>query len=314
MAFREVRVFKVREVLRLWLRGEGFRSVERLAGVDRKTVRRYVTAAEELGLVRDGGEGQLGDVFMGSVVEAVRPHRSDGHGEAWRLLVARHDRIEAWLKKDGLTVVKVGDLLTREGVMVPERTLHRYASDAHATGETVVPSHWRATGQIPDGDRHPVVGLGAHPARRTAHEVRRGLDRDQSLVGSFGDLKYPEAVESQQSLGQADTVIQGQGSSRSSLRTAATMAGPVTASADPPDSYLNSALPTGTRRASDRTSIVGLHPGVFGPVRHHPDFGWPVRRPTQMPPIVTPDRKRPSPGDLAGAFPCSELMPLGRTW
>jgi hypothetical protein len=29
MAFREVRVF---EVLRLWLRGEGFRGVERLAG------------------------------------------------------------------------------------------------------------------------------------------------------------------------------------------------------------------------------------------------------------------------------------------
>lgn len=25
MAFREVRVFEVREVLRLWLRGEGFR-------------------------------------------------------------------------------------------------------------------------------------------------------------------------------------------------------------------------------------------------------------------------------------------------
>ena len=40
MAFREVRVFEVREVLRLWLRGEGLRSIERLAGVDRKTVRR----------------------------------------------------------------------------------------------------------------------------------------------------------------------------------------------------------------------------------------------------------------------------------
>ena len=32
------------EVLRLWLRGEGFRSIERLAVVDRKTVRRYVAA------------------------------------------------------------------------------------------------------------------------------------------------------------------------------------------------------------------------------------------------------------------------------
>ncbi len=49
MAFREVRVYEVIEVLRLWLDGEGLRSIERLWLVDRKTVRRYVTAAEELG-------------------------------------------------------------------------------------------------------------------------------------------------------------------------------------------------------------------------------------------------------------------------
>jgi len=134
MAYREVRVFEVREVLRLWVRGESLRSVERLAGVDRKTVRRYVAAAEGLGVLRDGGEDQLSDELIGSVVEAVRPHRSDGHGDGWRLLVARHDRIEAWLKKDGLTVVKVHDLLTREGIIVPERTLHRYADEVCDVG------------------------------------------------------------------------------------------------------------------------------------------------------------------------------------
>lgn len=134
MSFREVPVFEVREVLRLWLRGEGFRAIERLAGVDRKTVRRYVTAAEGLGLVRDGGEGQLTDVFMGAVVEAVRPHRADGHGEAWRLLVANHDLVVGWLKDDGLTVVKVGELLARRGVVVPARTLHRYALEVCDVG------------------------------------------------------------------------------------------------------------------------------------------------------------------------------------
>ena len=76
MAFREVRVFEVREVLRLWLAGEGVRATERLVGFDRKTVRRYVAAAVEVGLVRDGGDGQLTDVFIGLVVEAVRPHRA----------------------------------------------------------------------------------------------------------------------------------------------------------------------------------------------------------------------------------------------
>jgi transposase len=127
MAFREVRVFQVREVLRLWLRGQGLRGIERLAGVDRKTVRRYVGAAQALGLARAEGEAQLTDALVGSVVEAVRPHRVDGHGQAWRLLVANHQLVEDWLKKDELTVVKVHELLCRRGILVPQRTLHRYA-------------------------------------------------------------------------------------------------------------------------------------------------------------------------------------------
>ena len=98
MAFREVRVFEVREVLRLWLAGEGLRSVERLSQVDRKTVRRYVGAAEALGVVRDGGDDQLSDVMIGMVVEAVRPHRCDGHGAAWRLLIAHHDDVAGWVE------------------------------------------------------------------------------------------------------------------------------------------------------------------------------------------------------------------------
>src|SRR5262245_49436897 len=126
MAFREVRVFEVREVLRLWLAGEGFRSVERLAQVDRKTVRRYVSTAEQLGLVRGGGDDQLSDVFVGMVVEAVRPHRHDGHGEAWQLLSAEHERIVGWVADD-LTGVKIHELLERRGVVVPLRTVQRYA-------------------------------------------------------------------------------------------------------------------------------------------------------------------------------------------
>ncbi len=134
MAFREVRVFEVREVLRLWLRGEGIRSTERLAGVDRKTVRRYVAAGSELGLIRDSGEEQLSDEFIGSVVEAVRPHRADGRGEAWGLLVAHHQLIEEWLKKDKVTVRKAQEMLGRRGVVVPERTMHRYALEVCDVG------------------------------------------------------------------------------------------------------------------------------------------------------------------------------------
>lgn len=128
MAFREVRVFEVREVLRLWLVGEGVRATERLVGFDRKTVRRYVDAAVGLGLVRDGGDEQLTDEFIGLVVEAVRPHRTDGHGQAWRVLQAHHAEIAGWVEDD-LTAVKVHELLERRGVEVPCRTVQRYVAE-----------------------------------------------------------------------------------------------------------------------------------------------------------------------------------------
>ena len=63
--------------------------------MDRKTVRRYVAAAQSCGLDRDGGEAQLCDELLGTGGEAVRPHRTDGHGRAWALLAAHHDEIKA---------------------------------------------------------------------------------------------------------------------------------------------------------------------------------------------------------------------------
>jgi transposase len=126
MAFREVSVVQVREALRRWLKGEGERPIGRGVGIDRRTARRYITAAVELGVDRGGGEEQLTDELIGQVVEKVRPHRPDGHGEAWRTLLAEEDRIKAWVAQD-LTVVKIGILLARRGVAVPPRTLARFA-------------------------------------------------------------------------------------------------------------------------------------------------------------------------------------------
>ena len=68
MAFREVAMIEIREVLRCWLAGQGLRTAGERAGVDRKTARRYVDAAVAAGLVRDGGERQLTDELLGAVV------------------------------------------------------------------------------------------------------------------------------------------------------------------------------------------------------------------------------------------------------
>ena len=99
MAFREVAVTEICEVLRAWLAGAGLRRVAEQAGVDRKTARRYVAAAVEAGLARDGGLGQLSDELVGQVAEVVRPVRPGGHGLAWDQLEGRRAEIEAQVKQ-----------------------------------------------------------------------------------------------------------------------------------------------------------------------------------------------------------------------
>jgi transposase len=145
LAFREVAVTEIREVLRAWLAGAGLRRVAEQAGVDRKTARRYVEAAVAAGLSRDGGEGQLADGLIGQVAQAVRPARPGGHGLAWDLLEARHADIKAKVDA-GLSVVKIGRLLEGQGVMVPYRTLHRFCVERCGFGTT------GATVRVADGE------------------------------------------------------------------------------------------------------------------------------------------------------------------
>jgi hypothetical protein len=126
VAFREVSVVEVRVVLGGGLVGVGLRTVAARAGVDRKTARRYVQAAQAAGLSREAGPGALDDALVGVVVGAVRPARPNGHGGSWERLLAREEQIRSWVKGD-LSVVKIEELLTRSGCSVPYRTLHRFA-------------------------------------------------------------------------------------------------------------------------------------------------------------------------------------------
>jgi transposase len=145
MAFREVGVTEIREVLRAWLAGTGLRQVAAQAGVDRKTARRYVQAAVEAGLARDGGLVQLTDELVGQVAQVVRPVRPGGHGQAWEQLEARCAEIEGQVKA-GLSVVKIGVLLERRGVVVPYRTLHRFCVERCGFGKTA------STVRVADGE------------------------------------------------------------------------------------------------------------------------------------------------------------------
>ena len=92
MAFREVAVSEVREILRLTILGRGLREVARLSGLDRKTVRRYLEAARAAGFDPAAVEAGLTDALVGVICETVRPARPDGHGRGWALLAERRAR------------------------------------------------------------------------------------------------------------------------------------------------------------------------------------------------------------------------------
>lgn len=127
MGFREVSVVGVKEILRLWLLGHGQRKVADLSQSDRKTVRRYVEAAQAAGLERDDSEDNLTDDLIGAVIEAVRPGRPPGdHGTSWELLREHKGFIEVRIKKK-LTLVKIHSQLHRHtGHELPYSTFHRF--------------------------------------------------------------------------------------------------------------------------------------------------------------------------------------------
>jgi transposase len=220
MAFREVSVVQIREALRHWLRGEGERRIARAIGVDRKTARRYIAGAIRLGLERTGGEVQLTDELIGRVVEAVRPHRTDGHGEAWRSLLAEEDQITKWVK-DGLTVVKIGILLERKGVVVPHRTLARFAVERCGAGRRILTVRvddpppgielqvdFGRLGLVPDGDKdrvcHALVFTACFSRHQfvwptfaqTTEEVIRGFEAAWGFFGGVFPIVIPDNMAS----------------------------------------------------------------------------------------------------------------------
>lgn len=130
MAYREVAMWEVLNVLRRVGRGESKSAVARATGHDRKTVRRYVAQAMELGWRPDADEPT--EALAAAVSARLRPARDRSPGDVEEQLLPHREQIERWLKpeagkKRGLRLTKVHELLGRRGVHVPYSSLHRFA-------------------------------------------------------------------------------------------------------------------------------------------------------------------------------------------
>ena len=126
MAYREIRMVDIDQVIRRWLAGEGIRSIGRSSGLDRNTVRRIVRLAEKAGVQRE--TPWLDEAKLQAIREGMgRPGAPMVSSEAEQQLKPRTDQIRAWLEKDHLLLTKVHELLAREGLVVSYSALHRFA-------------------------------------------------------------------------------------------------------------------------------------------------------------------------------------------
>lgn len=135
MAYREVTRVEAKEILRQWLGGAGKKRIAARLGVDPKTVRRYVSAAQALGLTRESAACALDEAFITAVMSALHALPGRQRGAAWARCEAQRAFIAQHLGQ-GVRLSKLRKLLLRQGVDVPYPTLHRFAVAELGFGRT----------------------------------------------------------------------------------------------------------------------------------------------------------------------------------
>lgn len=129
MAFLEVAMVQVREVIRRWQAGESKTGIGQASGVSRRTVGRYIAAAEALGVRRDGGPP--GEEVLAQLLQ--RNHAGplpQVESPTAARLAGQEDRIARWLREEELQLTRILELLVQDGIAVSYTGLRRYVRQA----------------------------------------------------------------------------------------------------------------------------------------------------------------------------------------
>ena len=125
MSYREISMLEIKEVLRRKEAGDSARKIAREMGSDRKTVGRYLAAIQAAGI----GDAQVVDAqVLAELGHAVQQRPQAAPSPESKKLQAQRAQIQAWLEqKPPLRLVRVHELLGRQGVQVGYTTLRRFA-------------------------------------------------------------------------------------------------------------------------------------------------------------------------------------------
>lgn len=135
MAYREVTMIEITEVLRQWVAGAGRKQIARRLGLDPKTVRRYLRAAERCGLRVGMTATTLTDERVTAILSALWSGTERSSGPGWQRCGCEQYRsvIEERLRA-GVRPSKIRHLLLRQEVTIPAATLYRFATAVLGVG------------------------------------------------------------------------------------------------------------------------------------------------------------------------------------
>jgi transposase len=125
MSYRELTMTDIKEVLRRWSARQSIHKIARESGIDRKTVRRYVKAAESCVLER-GREPSEAEIH--EIAQRVQARPLPERSEEGSAIEPYRERIVEWLGRHRpLRVSKIHQLLCRDyGLQVSYHALWRY--------------------------------------------------------------------------------------------------------------------------------------------------------------------------------------------
>ena len=134
MAYREVLRLEVAEVVRRWQAGNSQRNIASGTGLSRDTVRKYLAAAKEAGVVQEGSAPTEDQLSRLAGISRSGPRQSEAPSE--ELLGPWADQIYRWLNVERLQLTRIQELLAARGCQVAYSSLHRFVARRNWRGRS----------------------------------------------------------------------------------------------------------------------------------------------------------------------------------
>ena len=132
MAYREVSRMEIPEIIRRWQAGDSQRKIALGTGLSRDTIAKYVAAAQEEGIVRDGLVATAEELSRLATIGQSGPRQAVTPGQD--LLEPWADQIYQWLTGDRLQLTRIRELLAVRGCAVSYQSVQTAGNSVKIEG------------------------------------------------------------------------------------------------------------------------------------------------------------------------------------